>query len=178
MLNSQARKTNFFSLEHLSQAKEIREFGKDDNNDRTFAVRLNDVYVVMKADSGADVNIMDEHQFKSFIYRPNISTNNTVKLRTLQHKIEVEGEFQTVIRNRACGKATKFVVASGRIHSPPFRRIQTHGCFAEPIGLTIFKEGHSANTVKQEKGVQDMKDLTPKYSHSFQGIGKIKDKKE
>ena len=51
----------------------------------------------MEADSGADVEIMDEHQFKAFIYRMNDKstlTNSTVKLRTLQHKIEVEGELQ------------------------------------------------------------------------------------
>ena len=57
----------------------------------------------MKADSGADVIIMDQHQFKSFIHRTNDKhtlTNSNVKLRTLQHKMEVEGEFQTVICNR------------------------------------------------------------------------------
>ena len=87
-----------------------------------------------------------------------------------------------------CGKATKFFVASGRIHSPPMSketlttfgklRIQPHGCFTDPDGLAILKKGHSANTVKQEKDEQDMKDLTYKYSHLFQGTGKIKDKVE
>ena len=74
----------------------------------------------MEADSGAHVN-MDEHQFKVFIYRTNDKptlTNSNVKLRTFQHKLEVKGEFQTVIRNRTCGEATKFVVVSGKIHSP------------------------------------------------------------
>ena len=75
----------------------------------------------MEADSGADVNIMDEHPFKAFIHRTNgksTLTDSYVKLHTLQHKLEVKGEFQTVIRNRTCGKVTKFVVVSGRIHSP------------------------------------------------------------
>ena len=86
-------------------------------------MRLNDVYVVMEADSGGDVNIVDEHQFKAFINTRNDKhtlTNSTVKLRTVQHKLEVEGgDFQTVILKWTCGKATKFFVASGRIHSPP-----------------------------------------------------------
>ena len=147
----------------------------------------------MEADSGGDVNIVDEHQFKAFINTTNDKhtlTNSTVKLRTLQHKLEVEGgDFQTVILKWTCGKATRFFMASGRIHSPPMisketltksgkLRIQPHGCFKDPFGLAIFKEGHSANTVKQEKGEQDMKDLTYKYSHLFQGTGKIKDKVE
>ena len=145
----------------------------------------------MEADSGADVNIMDEHQFKAFIHRTNDKptlTDSNVKLRTLQHKLEVKGEFQTVIRNRTCGKVTKFVVVSGRIHSPPLisketltelgmLKIQPDGCFAEPNDLAVSKEGHSANTVKQEKGEQDLKDLITKYYHLFQGIGKIEDKK-
>ena len=145
----------------------------------------------MEADSGADVNIMDEHQFKAFIHRTNgksTLTDSYVKLRTLQHKLEVKGEFQTVIRNRTCGKVTKFVVVSGRIHSPPLisketltelgmLKIQPDGCFAEPNDLAVSKEGHSANTVKQEKGEQDFKDLITKYNHLFQGIGKIEDKK-
>ena len=94
---------------HLAQAKKIREIGKDGGNYRTVAVRLNDVDVVMEADSGADVNIMDEHQFKAFIHRTNDKptlTKSNVKLRTLEHKLDVKGEFQTVIRNRTCGKAT------------------------------------------------------------------------
>ena len=35
----------------------------------------------------------------------------------------------------------------------------------------------NVNTVKQAEGEQDMKDLITKYSHLFQGIGKIEDKK-
>ena len=34
-----------------------------------FKVKLSDVDVQMEADSGADVNIMDEHQFKVFVHR-------------------------------------------------------------------------------------------------------------
>ena len=118
--------------------------------------------MVMKAYSGADVNIMEKHHFKSFLHRTNdkhTSTNNTVKLLTLKHKIEVEGEFQTVIHDRTRGKATTCVVASKGIHSPlliskealkelGMSKIQPHGCFTEPNGLAIFKEECSANKRK------------------------------
>ena len=83
--NTNVREDEFFShaAQHLSQAKKIREIGRDDGNYQTVAVRLRDVYVVMEADSGADVKIMDEHQFKAFIHRMNDKstlTNSTVKL--------------------------------------------------------------------------------------------------
>ena len=56
-------------------------------------------------------------------------------------------------------------------------KIHPDGCFAEPNGLVFSKKGHSTNTVKQEKGERDMEDLITKYSHLFQGIGKIEDNK-
>ena len=78
----------------------------------------------MEADSGVDVNLMDEHQFKAFVHRtresPNLETSRT-KLRILQHKLEVKAEFQTVIRNETCGSPTKFVVVSGRIQLPQLK---------------------------------------------------------
>ena len=180
------------AVEHLKQAKKIRVMGKNGDDYRTVMVRLNDVDVLMEADSGADVNIMDEHQFKAFSHRTHdkpILANSNVKLRTLQHKLEVKGEFQTVIRNETCGKPTKFVVVSGRIQSPPLisketlialglmLKIQPDGSFVEPNDLAISEETHNANIVKQAEGERDMKDLITKYSHLFQGIGKKEDKK-
>jgi len=48
-----------------------------------------------------------------------------------------------------------------------------------PKDLGIAEEGH-APTVKQEEGVQELKDLIAQYSHVtvlFQGVRKIEDKK-
>ena len=47
------------AVEHLKQAKKIRVIGKNGDDYRTVMVRLNDVNVLMEANSGADVNIMD-----------------------------------------------------------------------------------------------------------------------
>ena len=179
------------AVEHLKQAKKIIVIGKNGDNYRTVMVRLNDVDVLMEADSGADINIMDEHQSEVFSHRTHdepILANSYVKLRTLQHKLEVKGEFQTVIRNETCGEPTKFVVVPGRIQSPPLisketlialgmLKIQPDGSFAEPNDLAISEKRHNANTVEQAKGEQDRKDLTTKYNHLFQGIGRIEDKK-
>ena len=74
---------------HLAQARKVR---RDGSKYRIVTVRLNDVDVQMEADSGADVNIMDGHQFKAFIHRTHdkpIVEASKVKLHTLQHKLEV-----------------------------------------------------------------------------------------
>ena len=176
------------AAEHLAQAKKVKE---DGSNYRIVTVRLNDVDVEMEADSVADVNILDEHQFKAFIHRTHdkpILEASKVKLHTLQHQLEVKGEFQAVIRNETCGKLARFVVVFGRIQSPPLisketlidlgmLKIRPDGGFAEPNGLGTSKEVHGANAVKELEGVQEMKDLVTKYSHLFKGIGKIEDKK-
>ena len=39
-----------------------------------------------------------------------------------------------------------------------------------------FLRKDTAQTLKQEKGEQDLKDLITKYNHLFQGIGKREDK--
>jgi len=53
---------------------------------------LNDVYVQMQADGGADLNNMDENQFKTIVHsssvKPVLQPGN-VKLYTLQHKLDV-----------------------------------------------------------------------------------------
>ena len=153
-------------------------------------MKLNDVDVQMEADSGADVNIMDEHQFKAFVHRSSdkrVLQPSNVQLYTLQHKLDVKGEFRATIRNDTCGRLVTFVVVFGRIKSPPLigmetliglgmLEIQPNGSLAEPNSLRISNDGCAANTV-EDTGMQDMKDLVAKYSHLFEGIGKMEDKK-
>ena len=178
------------AAEHLSQAKKVKQIGGVGTTSRCVKVKLNDVDVQMEADSGADVNIMDEHQFKAFVHRssdkPVLQPSN-VKLYTLQHKLDVKGEFRATIRNDTCGRRVTFVVVFGRIKSPPLigketliglgmLKIQPNGSLAEPNSLGISSDGCAANTVK-DTGMQEMEDLVAKYSHLFEGIGKMEDKK-
>ena len=179
----------FFSnaAEYLARATKIREIGY--RMDRTVIVRLNDVDVQIEADSGADVNLMDKHQFKAFVHRtreePNLQPSR-IKLRTLQQKLEVKGEFQTEIRNETCGRPTKFVVVSGRVQSLQLisqgtlielgmLKIQPDGRFAEPNHLGMSKEERSVSTVIQDEGVQEMKTVNARYKHLFEGFGKIEE---
>ena len=113
----------------------------------------------MEADSGADVNHMDEHQFKAFVHRPSdkpVLQPSNVKLYTLQHKLDVKGEFRSTIRNDTCGRLVTFVVVFGRTKSPPLigketliglgmLRIQPNGSLAELNSLRISGDGCAAS---------------------------------
>ena len=177
------------AAEHLSQAKKVKQIGGVGTTSRSVKVKLNDVDVQMEADSGADVNIMDEHQLKAFVHRssdkPVLQPSN-VKLYTLQHKLDVKGEFRATIRNDTCSRLVTFVVVFGKIKSPPLigkeiliglgmLKIQPNGSLAELNSLRISGDGCAANTVK-DTGMQEMEDLVAKYSHLFEGIGKMEDK--
>ena len=178
------------AAEHLSQAKKVKQIGGVGTTSRCVKVKLNDVDVQMKVDSGVDVNIMDEHQFKAFVHRSSdkrVLQPSNVKLYTMQHKLDVKGEFRATIRNDTCGRLVTFVVVFGRIKSPPLigketliglgmLKIQPNGSLAEPNSLRISSDGCAANTVK-DTGMQEMEDLVAKYSHLFEGIGKMEDKK-
>jgi hypothetical protein len=56
----------------------------------------------MEPDSGAEVNLMDEHQFQALLHRthekPTLE-HCQIKLNTLQHPLHVKGKFETLIRN-------------------------------------------------------------------------------
>ena len=76
-------------------------------------VRLDDIDINAEPDSGADVKVMDEHQFKALIHRTahklTLQPSKT-KLNTLQHLLPVKGEFNTIIHNQKCGRPAKFIV--------------------------------------------------------------------
>ena len=147
------------AAEHLSQAKKVKQIGGLGTTSRCVKVRLNDVDVQMEADSGADVNHMDEHQFKAFVHRPSdkpVLQPSNVKLYTLQHKLDVKGEFRSTIRNDTCGRLVTFVVVFGRTKSPPLigketliglgmLRIQPNGSLAELNSLRISGDGCAAS---------------------------------
>ena len=76
------------------------------------------------------------------------------------------------------GKLLRLSWYRPKIHSPPFigketltalgmLKIQPDCCFTDPNDMAVSKEGHSANTVKEVKGEQDLKDLITKYSQLF-----------
>ena len=70
------------AVRHLKQVKKI----KTDGEDRTVSVRIEDVNVRAEPDSGAQVTVMSEHQFKALTNRSNVKPTlqpSRVKLSTL-----------------------------------------------------------------------------------------------
>ena len=67
---------------HLKRAKKVKTYGKD----RTLTVQIEDVSVDVEADSGAEINVMDEHYFKTLMNLPEKKpalTMNRTKLKAL-----------------------------------------------------------------------------------------------
>jgi len=109
--NSTSSDDEFFcqAIRHLKQVKKI----ETDGGDRTVSVKIEDVDVRAEPDNGAEVNVMDEHQFKALTNRSIVKLTlqpSRVKLSTLQSELHVKGEFTATIRNQTCGAVARFVV--------------------------------------------------------------------
>ena len=186
--NSTSSDDEFFcqAVTHLKQVKKI----KIDGEDRTVSVKIEDVDVIAEPDSGAEVNVMDEHQFKALTNRSSVKLTlqpSRVKLSTLQSELPVKGEFTATIRNQTCGAVARFVVTRGRINSPPLiskstlqdlgmLQIRADGSFAETNDLRIQEEPPDIKSVKRDKDLKpEIKEITDQYSDVFKGIGKIRD---
>ena len=106
------------AVRHLKQVKKIKAAGED----RTVSVKIEDVDVRAEPDSGAEVNVLDEHQFKALTNRSSVKLTLQLsrdKRSTLQSELPVKGEFIATVRNQTCGAVATFVVVRGRINSPP-----------------------------------------------------------
>ena len=161
--NSTSSDDEFFcqAVRHLKQVKKI----KTDGEDRTVSVKIEDVDVRAEPDSGAEVNVMDEHRFKALTNRSNVKLTllpSRVKLSTLQSELPVKGEFTATIRNQTCGAVARFVVTRGGINSPPLiskstlqelgmLQIREDGSFAKTNDLRIQEEPSGFKSVKQDK---------------------------
>ncbi|VDI46568.1 Hypothetical predicted protein [Mytilus galloprovincialis] len=112
---------------------------------------MNDVEVKIEPDSGADVNVMDEYQYRAYKNRTREGAElleSKTKLSTLQSSLKVKGEFITTVRNATRGIKTKVIVIKGKTNSPPLigkktlielgmLQIQEDGTLKEPNGLGI-----------------------------------------
>ena len=123
---------------------------------------------------------MDEYQFRALKHRSQEITElapSKEKIRALQSKLEVKGEFPVTIRNKTRGVNTKFIVIKGKMDSPPLickdvllelgmLKIEPEGKLREPNGLRI-------KTVKTSDRVEK---LLTEYGDIFKGIGCVKER--
>eukprot|EP00794_Sanderia_malayensis_P021364 gene21364-23444_t len=164
-----------FIVKHLKQ-KDVKKLQVPDSDSKTVVLRLNDVDMKVEPDSGADVNLMDEHQFKALAHRTSgnlrLESSHT-KLNTLQGNLLVKGEFPTILRNETRGTETKFIVVYGRIKSAPLIgkktletlgmiQIQPDGSLGERNDLRIpIKNIKSVG--KEDNTKKEVNEITSKY---------------
>ena len=98
------------AVNHLGTVKHVKSIS---STPRTVAMRMNDVDVRVEPDGGADVNVMDEHQFKALSNRSAKKIPleaSRMKLRTLQNELPVKGEFYTTLKNKTRKTIAKVIV--------------------------------------------------------------------
>ncbi|PFX34144.1 hypothetical protein AWC38_SpisGene940 [Stylophora pistillata] len=103
---------------HLNyEAKKVRS----SNKTNTVRLRIADLDADVEPDRGASINIMDEYQFRTLKHRSQeiqeLSPSNA-KLKTLQSRLEVKGEFTALIRNKTRGITAKLLVMKEKMDSP------------------------------------------------------------
>ena len=179
------------TVKHLEQVKPVKKIS---NSSVTVPVIVDDVEVRVEPDTGADENIMDEHQYKAFIHRSKtnvILSESKVELGTLQSSLPVKGEFQTTVRNQTRGVDTRFIVIKGRIRSPPLlcRKtlmdlgmidIRPDGSLAASNGLRSQQVSSVKTTdinMKTTKKVCTAEEMGKEFPEALQGIGQIANKK-
>lgn len=164
----------------------VKRLATHQSVEKTIPVLIDDVKTWVEPDSGADINLMDKHQFKSFQHRTQTSPvlqPCDIKLRNLQTRLPVRGCFETTIRNATCGIRTQFVIMDGKMNSPPLlsrdtltqlgmMKIKEDGSFAAPNDLRI-----RAVVKDIAKPQSRMKEIIQRHPEVFEGIGLIHDKK-
>ena len=176
------------SVAHMN----IKRVKKKYSLEKTVPLMINDISVRAEPDSGADVNVMDEFQFRALQHRSAEDLglqNSKIRLQTLQNELPIKGEFNAVIRNKTCGVRSRFLVVKGRINSPPLiskttltelgmLQIRDDGSFAEPNHLRIPGPESNVNAVSERSSTkQELVKILDKHAKVFKGIGKIRDNK-
>ncbi|CAC5422175.1 unnamed protein product [Mytilus coruscus] len=85
------------TVNHLGAVQKINVH-KIGDQARAVLVMMNDVQVEVEPDSGADVNVIDEYQYRAYKNRTRDETElleSKTKLSTLQTSLKVKGEFIT-----------------------------------------------------------------------------------
>ena len=176
------------SVAHMN----IKRIKKRYSLEKTVPLMINDISIRAEPDSGADVNVMDEFQFRALLHRSAEQMklkDSKIKLMTLQNELPIKGEFSAIVRNQTCGIQSRFLVVKGRINSPPLiskstltelgmLQIRDDGSFAEPNSLRIPGKETHINAVSEDfSSKQEISRLLNKHSKVFEGIGRIRDNK-
>ena len=149
---------------------------RNKQEEKTLNVKINEVQVRMEPDSGAEVNLMDEHQFKSLKKRTSEKIElqpSKVKLKTIQGKLTTKGEFNATISNENHEIQSKIIVITGHMDSAPLLGKET---LLQLGMLKLDPQGSlRESSVKKVGSQEDYEEILKKYD-VFEGIGLIRDK--
>ena len=138
-------------MKHLGKIRKVHTV--DSNTTNRVFIRMNGIDVSVEPDSGSDVNIMDEHQFKALANRSTkkpVLHHSNMSWRALQNDLQVKGEFRTMLRNKNKGTEAKILVIKGRINSAPLISKST----SEELGmLMICTAAPSENQMNYESKI-------------------------
>ena len=88
---------------------------------KTCTIFINGIETTVEPDTGADTNIMDEHQFRKLqTERPEMTLReSTIKLKALNHDLPIMGECTVKLENQTRVITAAIVVVKGKIDSLP-----------------------------------------------------------
>ncbi len=167
-------------MKHL-QLRKIKKINH--NSSTTVQVTLADLDIYAEADSGAEVNVMDEFQHRAILHRSKEDVTlrpSNVKLKTVKEAMKVMGEFHTIVRNETRGARARFIVVEGHIDSKPLLSKET----LEDLGMIkIAQDGslREENDLKIDpelrriKRISTIEEIKHRHRGVFEGIGEIRD---
>ena len=151
-----------------------------DEKNLSCGIYINRYKTIVKPDTGAESNIMDEIQFQALKDKsPELQIHESkVKLNTLKEKLPVKGECMVTIENETRITQAPLVIVEGKINSLPLLgrttleelgmvKIDVKGRLKEPN-----KPSGSSNVRKLQETQPGIDELLKPYQHLFQGIGR------
>ena len=162
------------------------QVSKVSNLEKTVPIVVNGVIIYMEPDSEAEVNVMDERQYRALKRKTyeNITLKaSSTKLSTLQNEIKISGEFKATPRNQTRGTE----IVKGKINSSSLlgRKMLTElgmlvirpdGSLKEPNEHKI-RYSNTIKSVLDDKAQSDLERILQQHDEVFKGIGKIFEKK-
>ena len=142
---------------------------------------INGTKTEVEPDTGADPNVMDEHQFNELLRTtPEIELQDThIKLKTLTEDLPVMGKCNVTLENQTWKTRAKIAVIQGKIESLPLLGRQT----LEDLGMIKFdakgrlkQPNHDETQTinKVQTGNRHLDRILHQQKGRFEGIGKAK----
>lgn len=135
--------------------KKTRRSSNSKTTENTVYVRINDIDMAAEPDTGAEVNVMDEHQYKALQkHSPETASlrHTNTQLSTLNSGLIVKGVFPVTLGNKTRGIRTKMYVVRGKMKSKPLLSRDT----LEDLGMLEIRQDGSLRE-RNEKRIKTMK---------------------